>query len=125
MPRCATGARGLGWKDLVSLRQEEEEAETDSQTCPSRQEAAGSFSCASLPLANSCHYKSLHRVRANNTMSTLDGAAGSVSQGSICLLDALLLLIAFASHVAQTSIWMSGMKKINAYYIKYVIKGRP
>ncbi|KAI1243122.1 hypothetical protein IHE44_0000698 [Lamprotornis superbus] len=70
----------------------------------------------------SCHYKSLRRVRANNTMSTLDGAAGSVSQGSICLLDALLLLIAFASHVAQTSIWMSGMKKINAYYIKYVIK---
>lgn len=46
----------------------------------------------------------------------------SQSQGSICLLDALLLLIAFASHVAQMSIWMSGMKKINACYIKYVIK---
>lgn len=46
----------------------------------------------------------------------------SHSQESTCLLDALVLLIACASRVAQTSIWMSGMKKINAYYIKYVIK---
>lgn len=46
----------------------------------------------------------------------------SHSQESICPLDALVLLIACASHVAQTSIWMCGMKKINAYYIKYVIK---
>lgn len=46
----------------------------------------------------------------------------SQSQGSICLLDALLLLIVCASRVAQTSIWMCGMKKINAYFIKYVIK---
>lgn len=44
------------------------------------------------------------------------------SQESICLPDALVLLIVCASHVAQTSTWMSGMKKINAYYIKYVIK---
>lgn len=127
MPCSVAGAPGLGWKDLVSLlwqeKEPQEEAETDTQTCPSRQ-AAGSFSCASLLLASSCHYKLLRCVKVNNTMNTLDGAAQNVSQESICLLDALLLLILCASRVAQTSTWMSGMKKINAYYIKYVIKGK-
>lgn len=46
----------------------------------------------------------------------------SPSQESICLLNALRLPIVCASHVAQMSIWMSGMKKTNACYIKYVIK---
>lgn len=46
----------------------------------------------------------------------------SPSQESICLLNALRHPIVCASRVAQMSIWMSGTKKTNACYIKYVIK---
>jgi len=63
--------------------------------------------------------KLLRQLVCNLRMTCL---SFSLLQESICLLDAPVLLIACASHVAQTSIWMSGMKKINVCYIKYVIK---